>query len=55
MQTESPRPRGLLARVQARLRGDRYMVDAYPVAAVEPKPAATPAAAAPVPPTNARG
>ncbi len=47
MQTEPTRPQGLLARLQARLRGDRYMVNAYPDAAVEPEPAAAPAEPAP--------
>ncbi len=47
MQTEPTRPQGLVARLQARLRGDRYMVNAYPDAAVEPEPAAAPAEPAP--------
>lgn len=55
MQTEPTRPQGLLARLQARLRGDRYMVNAYPDAAVEPEPTAAPAKAVPVPPSTPAG
>jgi hypothetical protein len=55
MQTESTRPRGLLARLQARLRGDRYMVDAYPAAAAEPESTPAPVPSAPVPPAPPAG
>jgi hypothetical protein len=55
MQTEPTRPQGLLARLQARLRGDRYMVNAYPDAPVEPDPTATPAQTVPAPPTTPAG
>jgi hypothetical protein len=55
MQTESTHPRGLFARLQARLRGDRYMANAYPDPAVEPEPAAAPAQPTPVPPTTPAG
>ncbi len=55
MQTEPTRPQGLLARLQARLRGDRYMVNAYPDAVVEPEPTAAPAQTVPVTPTPPAG
>ena len=55
MQTEPTRPQGLLAKFKARLRGDRYMVNAYPAAAIEPEPAAAPVKTVPVPPTTPAG
>jgi hypothetical protein len=55
MQTEPTRPQGLLAKFKARLRGDRYMVNAYPAVAVEPEPAAAPVKTVPVPPTTPAG
>ena len=55
MQTESTHPRGLFGRLQARLRGDRYMVNAYPDPAAEPEPAVVPAPPVPVPPATPAG
>jgi hypothetical protein len=37
MQSRTPRATGILARLRARLRGDRFMVDAYPPAAAAPE------------------
>jgi hypothetical protein len=45
MQTEPNPPSGLLAKLMSHLRGDRYMVDAYPPA---------PEAAPPVAPAKER-
>ena len=47
MPSEPVRQHGVLAKLRSRLRGDRYMVDAWPVV---PEPAATPAPVAPATP-----
>jgi hypothetical protein len=48
MPSKPAREHGVLAKLRSWLRGDRYMVDAWPS---EPAPAAAPAAAA-VPPAK---
>lgn len=50
MQTESTRAPGIFARLRGRLRGDRYMVDAYRPAPVAVRPAPAPVAGPPEPP-----
>jgi hypothetical protein len=51
MQSRIRRATGIVARVLARLRGDRFMVDAYPPAAVMPERRPDPA---PVPSRESR-
>ncbi len=51
MQSSTPAATGMFARLGARLRGDKFMVDAYPAPAV---PDTSPAPA-PVPPREPRG
>ena len=55
MQSRTPPAQGFAARVRAHLRGDRYMVDAFPPATAEPDSKREPVApvAAPAPPRAA--
>jgi hypothetical protein len=49
MPSKAAHPRGVLAKVRSLLRGDRYMIDAWPVDRV-PGPAPAPVAVATPPP-----
>jgi hypothetical protein len=55
MQRRTTRTTGILARVRAHLRGDRYMVDAYPPASAAPEAIPDPVPVARRPPRGKEG